>query len=191
MREMKTLIVYATRYGATASTSQEIAKILRNENFEVKVVDAKKERIEDISEFELVIIGGGLKMGRWTSESEDFLENFQKDLAKKKVAFFVSSAMKSLFERQGKMEDVEKIKKQHLEDEALKFQLHPIAQGLFGGVMDKNKMGFLFRRTLGSLIKQFEAAGFKETSPGLIDTRDREEIQKWTKELAQKAPQYP
>ena len=58
--KMKTLIVYGTRYGATALTSQEIAKILLEENFEVKVVDAKKEKIEDISEFELVIVGGGL-----------------------------------------------------------------------------------------------------------------------------------
>ena len=186
---MKALIVYATRYGATALTSQEIAKILREENFEVKVVDAKKEKIKDISEFELVIVGGGLKMGKWTSESDDFLKNFQKDLAQKKVAIFVSSAMKSLFERQGKTEDLQKIKKSHLEDEALKYHLHPIALGLFGGVWDKNKMGFIFRRTLGVLIKQFEAAGFKETSPGFIDTRDLEEIRKWTKELAQKALQ--
>ncbi len=59
---MKALIVYATRYGATALTSKEIAKILREENLEVKVVDLTKERIKDISEFELVIVGGGLKM---------------------------------------------------------------------------------------------------------------------------------
>jgi menaquinone-dependent protoporphyrinogen oxidase len=186
---MKALIVYATRYGATALTSQEIAKILREENFEVKVVDAKKEKIKDISEFELVIVGGGLKMDKWTGESDDFLKEFQKDLAQKKVAIFVSSAMKSLFERQGKTEDLQKIKKSHLEDEALKYHLHPIALGFFGGVWDKNKMGFLFRRTLGFLIKQFEAAGFKETSPGFIDTRDGEEIRKWTKELAQEALQ--
>jgi menaquinone-dependent protoporphyrinogen IX oxidase len=125
----------------TALTSQEIAKILREENLEVKVVDAKK-KIQDISEFELVIVGGGLKMDKWTSESDDFLKNFYKDLEKKKVAIFVSSAMKSLFERQGKTEDLRKIKKSHQEDEALKHHLHPIALGLFGGVMDNNKMGF-------------------------------------------------
>ena len=39
------------------------------------------------------------------------------------------------------------------------------------------------------ILKQIEAAGFKETSPGLIDTRNGEEIRKWTKELAQKALQ--
>jgi hypothetical protein len=35
--------------------------------------------------------------------------------------------------------------------------------------------------------RRLEEAGFKETSPGAIDTRDGEEIRKWTKELAQKA----
>jgi menaquinone-dependent protoporphyrinogen IX oxidase len=186
---MKTLIIYATRCGATALTAQEIAKILREEGFEVKAVDSKTEKIQDISEFELVIVGGGLKMGKWTGESDAFLKNFKKDLAQKKVAIFVSSAMKSLFERQGKTEDLGKIRKQYLEDESLKYNLNPIALGLFGGIMDKNKMGFKFRRTLGQLIKQFETAGFKETSPGRIDTRDGEEIRKWTKELAQKALQ--
>jgi menaquinone-dependent protoporphyrinogen IX oxidase len=126
-------------------------------------------------------------MDKWTKESEDFLKNFQKDLAQKKVAIFVSSSTKSLFKRQGKTEDLQKIKKAHLEDEALKYNLNPISLGLFGGVWDKNKMGFLFRRTLGFLIKQFEAVGFKEASPGLIDTRDLEEIRKWTRELAQKS----
>jgi len=184
---MMALIVYATRYGATALTAQEIAKNLREEGFEVNVVDAKTEKIHDISEFELIIVGGGLKMGRWNGESDDFLKNFHEDLAQKKVAIFVSSAMKSLFELQGKTEELEKIRRQYLYDEASKYHLKPLALGLFGGIMDKNKMGLIFRRTLSPVIKQFETAGFKETSPGVIDTRDSEEIRKWTKELAHKA----
>jgi len=186
---MKALIAYATRYGATSGTAEEIAKIHRQDNFDVRVIDLKKEEIKDISEFDLIIIGGGLKMGRWTGESDHFLKIFQKDLTQKKVAIFVSSAVKSLHERKGKTEYLQNFKKQYLEDRALKYNLHPIALGLFGGVMDKNKMGFIFRRTLAPLIKQFEEAGFKETSPGLIDTRDWEEIRRWTEELAQRARQ--
>ncbi|MGA9097508.1 MAG: flavodoxin domain-containing protein [Methanotrichaceae archaeon] len=189
MRKTKTLIAYSTRYGATAGTAEEIAKILRQDNFDVSVVDLKKEKIKDISEFDLIVIGGGLKMGRWTGESDAFLKSFQKDLTQKKVAIFVSSAVKSLYERKGKTENLQNFKKQYLEDRALKYNLHPIALGLFGGVMDKNKMGFIFRRTLAPLIKQFEEAGFKETSPGLIDTRDWEEICRWTEDLAQRARQ--
>ena len=46
---MKTLIVYGTRYGATAGTSEEIAKVLRDEGFDVRVVNAKEEKVDDIS----------------------------------------------------------------------------------------------------------------------------------------------
>ncbi len=189
MRRTKALIAYSTRYGATAGTAEEISKILRQDNFDVRVMDLKKETIRDISEFDLIVVGGGLKMGRWTGESDAFLKSFQKDLAQKKVAIFVSSAVKSLYERKGKIEDLQKFKKQYLEDEAMKYNLHPSALGLFGGVMDKNKMGFIFRRTLAPLIKQFEEAGFKETSPGLIDTRDWEEIRRWTEDLIQRVRQ--
>ena len=125
-------------------------------------------------------------MGKWTKECDELLKNFQKELGQKKSAIFVSSAMKSLFERQGKTEDLEIIQKNHLEDRAAKYQLHPIAKGLFGGVWDRNKIGFIFRRTLSSFVKQFEKAGFKETSPGIIDTRNIEEIRRWTKDLAKK-----
>ena len=48
---MKTLLVYGTRYGATASTSEEIAKVLQGEGFDVKVVNAKEEKIKDISPY--------------------------------------------------------------------------------------------------------------------------------------------
>src|SRR3990170_3724746 len=115
---MKTLIVYATDYSATAETSEAIAKVLREESFDVKVVDAKEEKIKDISEFELVVVGGGLQMTRWTSETEDFLKKFQKDLAQKKVVIFVSSAMKSVYERESKKEELEKMRKVYLEDKA-------------------------------------------------------------------------
>jgi menaquinone-dependent protoporphyrinogen IX oxidase len=37
------LIVYGTRYGATESTSEEIARVLRDEGIEVRVINAKKE----------------------------------------------------------------------------------------------------------------------------------------------------
>jgi menaquinone-dependent protoporphyrinogen oxidase len=86
---MKALLVYGTRYGATADTSEIIADVLRQEGFEVRVVDAKKGKVQSISEFELVIVGSGIKFGRWTKEPERFLGKFQKELSKKKVALFV------------------------------------------------------------------------------------------------------
>ena len=77
--KMKTLIVYGTRYGATASTSEEIATVLRDEGFDVRVVNAKEEKVHDISEYNLIIVGSGMKIDRWTKEPEKFLKKFKKE----------------------------------------------------------------------------------------------------------------
>jgi menaquinone-dependent protoporphyrinogen oxidase len=185
---MKTLIVYGTRYGATAGTSEEIGKVLGSEGFDVKVVNAKKEKVQDISAFDLVIVGSGMQMGKWTGEAEDFLKKFQKELAQKKCAVFVSS-MKTVSEREGKTEDLAKARKMSIDDIVAKYNLNPISCGFFGGVLDFNKMNIIFRRTFGFIKPQLQKDGFKETQPGVYELRDWEEIRGWAKELATKARQ--
>jgi menaquinone-dependent protoporphyrinogen oxidase len=182
---IKALIVYGTRYGATAGTSEEIAKVLQGEGFDVKVVNAKEEKVKDISQYDLIVVGSGMQMGRWTGEAEDFLKRFQKELVQKKVAIFVSS-MKSVPEREGKQDELEKARKIDLDDKVAKYGLHPVATGFFGGVLDFNKMNVITRR-LGFIRPQLEKDGFKEAPPGVYELRDWEEIRGWAKEPAAKA----
>ena len=179
---MKTLIVYGTRYGATAGTSEEIAKVLQSEGFEVKVVNAKEDKIKDISLFNLVIVGSGMQFARWTGEAEDFLKRFQKELPRKKVALFIST-MKTVTAREGKTEELAKTRKMELEDKVAKYNLQPLSLGFFGGVLDFNKMNIITRKTLGFLRPQLEKDGFKESPPGVYELRDFEEIRGWVKEL--------
>ena len=183
----KALIVYGTRFGATASTSEEIAKTLREEGFEVKVADAKKEKIDSVSEYDLVVVGSGMKLGKWTDDPEKFLKKFQKELANKKVVIFVSSASQAILEHEGKTEELAKARREYLEDKAAKYSLHPIDMTILGGVWDYNQMGFFFKKTMGPFKQVIEAAGFKETAPDVYDTRDWNAIRSWAKELAQKA----
>jgi menaquinone-dependent protoporphyrinogen oxidase len=150
---MKTLIVFGTRYGATATTSEEIANVLKVEGFDVKVVNAKEEKIKDISTYDLIIVGSGMQFARWTGEAEDFLKRFQKQLGEKKVALFIST-MKTVTEREGKTEELAKTRKMELEDKVAKYNLQPISLGFFGGVLDFNKMNIITRRTLGFLKPQ-------------------------------------
>lgn len=63
----KALIVYGTRYGATATTSQEIAATMRKEGIEVRVVNGKEEKVKYVTEYDLVIVGSGIQILRWTS----------------------------------------------------------------------------------------------------------------------------
>jgi menaquinone-dependent protoporphyrinogen IX oxidase len=185
---MKTLLVYGTRYGATASTSMEIAKVLQAEGFDIKVADAKKEKINDIAPYDLIVVGTGLQFGRWTGEVEDFFKRFQNELDQKKLAIFVSS-MKTVLEREGKTEELKKDRKMELEDKVAKRNLQPIILGFFGGVMNFNKMNVITRKTVGSFRVGFEKVGFKESPPGVFELRDWDEIRGWAKELKVKSRQ--
>ena len=82
--------------------------------------------------------------------------------------------------------EIEYARKIYLEEKVAKYNLQPIALGLFGGVYNFNKMEWLFRKTLSAVKPQLEAAGVPETEPGLYDTRDINSIRNWAKEVAQK-----
>ena len=185
---MKALLVYGTRYGATADTSEIIADVLRQKGFEVRVVDAKKGKVQSISEFELVIVGSGIKFGRWTKEPERFLGKFQKELSKKKVALFVCcGSTNPLTEGEEKTKEKEDAKRKYLEDKAVQYNLNPIALGFFGGIYDFNKMSWFLRKTMSGLKLKLEEAGFKETKSGVYDIRNLDTIRNWAKEVAQTA----
>lgn len=186
---MKALIAYGTRYGATTGTSEEIAKTLRNEGFDTKVVNLKEEKIKDISEYDLIVVGSGMKMGKWVNETKDFLKKFQKEFNQKKLALLVSS-MQELVEREGKTaEDGVCSAREVTEKIVTEYGLKPIMIGFFGGVINYNKMGFIERKVMGFLKPQLEKDGFKETEPGVYDMRDWDEIHNWAKELSRNARQ--
>ena len=186
MKNNKILIAYGTRYGATKSTSEEIAQVLQGEGFDVSVVDLKKEKVKDITNFELVIIGSGMKMEMWTSEAKAFLKKFSSELKKKRVVIFVSSGGRALMEHKGEHDEIDRITKKYLEDKASKYGLNPISMTMFGGVWDYNKISKIFRKFLEAEKENFIAAGIKETEPGVYDTRNWDDIRKWAKELAGK-----
>ena len=183
----KALIVYGTRYGATEMTSEEIANVLRQEGLDVKVVNLKTDKVKDITEYELVIVGSGIQINRWTKEPEKFLKKFQKELAKKKVALFVCcGSTEPLDDKTDKAESIEKARTKYLEEKAAKYNLQPIALGLFGGVYNYNRVPWLFGKFMQAIKPQLEEAGVPQTEPGLYDTRDLNAIHSWAKELAQK-----
>lgn len=186
MEKTKILIAYGTRYGATAGTAEEIAKVFQGEGFEVKTVNLKEEKVKDISKFELVIVASGMKMDMWTSKAKAFLNKFSNELKKKKVALFVSSGGRALMEYKGKHDEIDRITKKYLKGKASKYGLNPISMNMFGGIWDYNQMGKIYRKALDAEKDNFIPAGFKETEPGVYDSRNWDEIRKWAKDLASK-----
>jgi len=85
-----TLVVYGTRYGATAEVAREIASILEEQfNLPVKVADLSDKRIKDLSGFDNIVLGSGIKMGLWVGKAKRFLK--RKNFEGKKLAVFVCS----------------------------------------------------------------------------------------------------
>ena len=85
----KTLVAYGTRYGATADVAQEIAKIFKDQfSLSVELLDLYKKKIKDISGYDNIVVGSGIKMGRWTGRAKRFLK---KNFEGKKLAVFVCS----------------------------------------------------------------------------------------------------
>jgi menaquinone-dependent protoporphyrinogen IX oxidase len=182
----KVLIVYGTRYAATESTSEEIAKVLGEAGLDAAVINAGKDKVKDISAYDMVIVGSGMQMAKWTGDAENFLKKFIKELAQKKTAIFVSSAAEALMKFDKNDAELEKARKSYLDDKAALYGLNPVSMAMFGGVWDFNKMNFIFKKTMSPFKMKIEEAGFKEVSPGLYDTRDWEVIRNWAKEIAAK-----
>jgi menaquinone-dependent protoporphyrinogen IX oxidase len=180
------LIVYATSFGATKGTSEEIARILREENFDVKTVNVQDEKVKDISDYELVIVGSSLANCKWNGQAEDFLKKFHKELQQKKLALFCSSVA-IIAEKEGNTAEVDKMRKLALEDKIAKYGLKPVTTALFGGILNYNKMSWIARKGMEIAFKsRLQATGFKETEPGVYDLRDWDRIRSWTRELAKK-----
>ncbi len=179
----KALIIYGTRYGAAASTSEEIAKILHQEGLDVQVVNAKEEKVNYIAEYDLVVVGSGIQINKWTGEPENFLKKFQKELAKKKLALFVCCGSAS--QTTDAPEVAEKAKRKYLDEKAAHYNLQPVALGFFGGVYNYNKEPWWAKKALEMDRPRVEAA-YKAIEPGIYDTRDWNAIRSWAKELAQK-----
>jgi menaquinone-dependent protoporphyrinogen IX oxidase len=168
-------------------TSEEIADVLRQEGLDVKVVNLKEDKVKDITEYELVIVGSGIQIHKWTGEPEKFLKKFQKELAKKKVALFVCcGSTQPLDDKTDKATSIANARTKYLEEKAAKYNLQPVALGLFGGVYNYNRVPWLFGKFMQAIKPQLEAAGIPETEPGLYDTRDINAIRSWAKELAQR-----
>ena len=183
---MKALIAFCTRYGATESTSEAIAGVLTEEGFDVRVVNLKNEKVKDIADYDLVLVGSGMQMGKWCKQSEKFLDKFQDELRNKKTAIFVSSGSRVILEADNNVEEMEIEWRKYLVEKGEKYSLNPVDYAMFGGVWDYNKMGFLFRKTLIPFKIKLEEIGIEELEPGVYDTRNWEDIRNWAKALVEK-----
>lgn len=177
---MKALIVYGTRYGTAAEIAEEIGKVMENEGVEVDLVDSRGLKNCNVSLYDLVVVGSGIKIGKWTKGALRFLENNKSALENKKVALFVTCGAAN--DEKTMVEGQEK----YLDDVAEKYlSSKPVAMGLFGSVYDPHaKHGLMYKLATNFLIKKELEKQGRDTSKRL-DYRNWDEIRAWARNLAE------
>lgn len=156
------LVCYATRYGSTGEIASCIAGELQKGGFQVTI--SPLSRVTNPGNFDAVIIGSPLYMGKWLAEARDFVNRFRKELQGLPVAVFTvgysfRDAMKEYIVPS---------------EDALapvRIFISPVASGYFPGRVDTDRMS----RTDREIIR------LADITPG--DFLDPEMVRQWANEL--------
>jgi menaquinone-dependent protoporphyrinogen oxidase len=82
------LVAYASRYGSTAGIAEAIGEILRERGLTTDV--RRADDVREIADYDTVVVGSGVYMGRWDGAAVGFLKRFEHDLARRPTWLFSS-----------------------------------------------------------------------------------------------------
>jgi menaquinone-dependent protoporphyrinogen oxidase len=87
----RVLVAYATKYGATAGIAEKIGQILREAGL---AVDVKRvDQAGDPVDYQAVVLGSAVYIGRWRKEAVKYLKANEKALAQRPVWIFNSGPL--------------------------------------------------------------------------------------------------
>lgn len=135
---MNTLIVYATKHGCSESCAMMLCKQLTGN---VELYNLKEKRVPVLAEYDRVIIGGSIHMGKIQKEVHDFCTKNMDILLDKKIGLFVCGM---LFEKAD--EELNNSFPKELSTRA-------IAKEFFGGDYRFNRMNYLDRLVVKQVAK--------------------------------------
>ncbi|MDF2699764.1 MAG: flavodoxin [Haloplasmataceae bacterium] len=142
---MTTLILYASKYGC----AEKCAKLLQAKlNGEAVLCNIKDAHQKDLSQFDIVIIGGSIYMGRIQKQIRYYCENNLNTLSKKKLGLFII-CLKNGEEAQQELEV------------AFPKELFEIAivKDYFGGEIIYKNLNFL-ERLMTNMVSKSKGANF-------------------------------
>lgn len=86
--ETKTLVAYASKYGATAEIAGRIGQVLREAGLEVDVLPV--DRVGDVTPYGAVVLGSAVYIGGWRKSAATFLKSKERELSNRPVWLFSS-----------------------------------------------------------------------------------------------------
>ncbi|MEU3312854.1 flavodoxin domain-containing protein [Streptomyces sp. NPDC006656] len=88
MKTKRVLIAYGTRHGATAGIAEQIGETLREDGLDAVVLPA--DDIDDVRDYDAVVLGGSLYGGHWSGQAERCAER-NADLLRRRPVWMFSS----------------------------------------------------------------------------------------------------
>ncbi|MFF9164167.1 flavodoxin domain-containing protein [Streptomyces longwoodensis] len=85
------LVAYGTTNGSTAGIAETVADVLRKEGLTVRTAPAAT--VEDVTEFDAVVVGGALYAGRWHKDARRFVRRHRRALRERPVWLFSSGPL--------------------------------------------------------------------------------------------------
>jgi menaquinone-dependent protoporphyrinogen oxidase len=172
---MKVLVTYGSRFGSTKEIAEYMVKVLIEKGIEVDLYDVAKAP-SDIVQYDVVLVGSGIQIGRWKNTALNFLKKHSGTLREKTTGLFVSCVFGMYPDK--REEAIQKF----LVDVANKYDLNPAGLGLFGSCLDfSGKKGLKYNITVNIMRKDLAEMGIEYDES--YEFRDWQKIKEWTEEL--------
>lgn len=160
---MKILVTVASRHDATAEIGAAIASGLRGRGHEVEQM--APEDVGDVAQYDAVVIGSAVYVGRWLEPARSLVDRYAAQLAERPVWLFSS----------GPLGDPPK-PAEDPDVSALVEATRAVEHHVFTGKLDKSALGPL-ERTVARAVRAPEG-----------DYRDWDAINEWAEKIAASLP---
>ena len=147
---MKTLIVYATKYGFTGDCVEQLKTKLEGDSTAVNVLTGA---VPDIGGFDNVIVGGSVYMGQINKKLKEVIAQNLNTLLQKRVALFICCGMPDNMQTTLENAFPEELQK------------NAVAVECFGGVLDTGKMKMADKMITSMIKKAVAKEGKPEPAP--------------------------
>ena len=171
----KVLVTYGSRFGSTKEISEYMVGVIKEKGHAVDLIDAAKAP-SSLDEYDVVLIGSGIQIGRWKNTALNFLKKHQEALREKRTGLFVSCVFGMYPDKR------EEARQKFLVDVAEKYSPEPVGLGLFGSCLDfTGKKGLKYKITVNIMKKDLAEMGIEYDET--YEFRDWPKIKEWTEEL--------
>lgn len=160
----KLCIAYVTKTNTTKEIAEEIGKVAREKSWEVKVLPVSA--IDDLEEFDAILIGAPINGMQWLPEAVEFVEKNQAALKEISTSYYLVSYLMNSGAKRWKRTINKSLNK-------VTALVKPMMIGKFDGRIEDEFPGFV--RLL---------FGVKKGTP--LDLRDWDAIRVWANEFVDK-----